>query len=223
MVMGVPSGLYRVRESCLRKCSRRKSWVIVVAIIVSSLLFYTGTAHIQRPGGFIDGLTHPCQRLAAARTVDGKVVVGELPPVAAEPEVVGDHFLQPQTALRHDGVVVQRGEHGHFLCTLGVTVDEGIIADLGHGSHRPSIKIQKPALAIGQRFCLCAKTHGAEAVVYFPDARVLMLGNDHRLPLLSGKQHLALILAPGEAVFISVGQLGLRTVIESSFHKFPPV
>lgn len=47
--------------------------------------------------------------------------------MTAEPEIVGNHLLQPHPGLRSDCALMGCWDQGCFLAPLGVTVDEGVI------------------------------------------------------------------------------------------------
>ena len=62
-----------------------------------------------------------------------------------EPEIVWNHLLKPHPIRILYSICFWRGEHGHSLRTLGVTVDEWVIQDLCH-SHTacPSASKNRP-------------------------------------------------------------------------------
>ena len=99
--------------------------------------------------------------------IGGKIAV-----LTAEPEIVGNHLLQPHTGLRSDCVLMGCGDHGCFLCPLGITVDEWLIQDFGHGSHRLSVCIVEPAFAVGQCVCSGSEEYGRKAVLHAPDIQI---------------------------------------------------
>jgi hypothetical protein len=187
-------------------------------MLVSPLLLFTGTAYIQSQSCVADVLADTGQRLSAAWTVHNGGS-GDIAAVAdAEPEAVRHHLFQPHSTLGHNLILVQCGKECHFFSTLRITVDEGVIPDLSHGSHRPSVQIQKPTLAVSYRFCFGAEENSAKSMMYFPDPQVLMLRNGYGLAPSVLEQVMALVIAMREAIAVSGGQLGFAVIEKSEFH-----
>ena len=145
---------------------------------MSSLFLCAGTAYIQATLGFIDAPTDTLQRCAAARAADIESVSGTAV-LGVEPEVVRDHLLKPHPAPGFGCVTVGRGDHCHFLFTLGIAVDEWVVADLDHVLHCLSVSVQKTAPAICQRFCFRSEAHGGKSVLHFPEIHLLVTGHRH--------------------------------------------
>lgn len=144
---------------------------------------------------------------------------GMIAVLTAEPEIVGNHLLQPHTGLRSDGVLMGCGNHGCFLCPLGITVDEGIIQDLGHGSHRLSVCIVEPAFTVGQRVCSDSEEHGGKAVLNLPDVQFPVAGYRHGSSPSGLEEKVARIPFPGKIPGLEVSDVRLHAVEKSVLHK----
>jgi hypothetical protein len=187
-------------------------------MLVSPLLLFTGTAYIQSQSCVADVLADTGQLLSAAWTVHNGGS-GDIAAVAdAEPEAVRYHLFQPHSTLGHNLILVQCGEECHFFGTLRITVDEGVIPDLSHGSHRPSVQILVAGPAVSHCFLLRTEENGAEAMMYFPDPQVLMLRNGYGLSTSVLEQVMAFVIAMRETICVSGGQFGFAVIEKSEFH-----
>ena len=186
---------------------------------MSSLFHVTGAAYIQTAPGFVDVRTDPLQHHTAARAADVAGIGGTIAVLTAEPEIVGNHLLQPHTGLRSDRVLMGRGDHGCFLAPLGVTVDEGVIQDFGHGSHRLSVRIVEPAFAVGQRVCSGSEEYGGKAVLHLPDVQFPVAGYRHGRSPPCLEEEVAHIPFPGKIPGSEVSDVRFRAVEKSVLHK----
>ena len=169
--------------------------------------------------GFVDIRTDTLQCLTAARAADMEGISGTIAVLTAEPEIVGNHLLQPHTGLRSDCALMGRGDHGCFLCPLGITVDEGIIQDLGHGSHRLAVCIVEPAFTVGQRVCSDSEEHGGKAVLNLPDVQFPVAGYRHGSSPSGLEEKVARIPFPGKIPGLEVSDVRLHAVEKSVLHK----
>ena len=144
---------------------------------------------------------------------------GTIAVLTAEPEIVGNHLLQPHSGLRSDRVLMGRGNQGCFLAPLGITVDEGVIQDFGHGSHRLSVRIVEPALAVGQRVCSGSEEHGGKAVLNLPDVQFPVAGHRHGSPPPGLEEKVAHIPFPEKIPGSEVSDVWLRAVEKSVLHN----
>ena len=144
---------------------------------------------------------------------------GMIAVLTAEPEIVWNHLLQPHTCLRSDCALMGRWDHGCFLCPLGITVDEGIIQDLGHGSHRLSVCIVEPAFTVGQRVCSGSEEHGGKAVLNLPDVQFPVAGYRHGRSPPCLEEKVAHISFPGKIPGPQVSDVRFRAVEKSVLHK----
>ena len=186
---------------------------------MSSLFHVTGAAYIQPVSGFVDVRTDPLQHRTATGATDVESISGTVGVLTAEPEIVGNHLLQPHTGLRSDCVLMGRGDQGCFFCPLGVTVDEGIIQDFGHGSHRLSVCIVEPAFAVGQRVCSGSEEHGGKAVLNLPDVQFPVAGYHHRSSPPCLEEKVAHIPFPGKIPGPEVSDVRFRAIEKSVLHK----
>ena len=186
---------------------------------MSSLFHVTGAAYIQAAPGFVDVRTDPLHHRTAARAADVEGISGTIAVLTAEPEIVGNHLLQPHTGLRSDCVLMGCGDHGYFLAPLGITVDEGVIQDFGHGSHRLSVCIVEPAFAVGQRVCSGSEEYGGKAVLNLPDVQFPVAGHRHGSPPPGLEEKVAHIPFPGKIPGSQVSDVWLRAVEKSVLHN----
>ena len=186
---------------------------------MSSLFHVTGAAYIQTAPGFVDVRTDPFQHLTAARAADMVGIGGMISVLTAEPEIVGNHLLQPHTGLRSDCALMGRWDHGCFLCPLGITVDEWVIQDFGHGSHRLSVRIVEPAFAVGQRVCSGSEEYGRKAVLNLPDIQFPVAGYRHGRSPPGLEKKVAHIPFPGKIPGLEVSDVRLHAVEKSVLHK----
>ena len=186
---------------------------------MSSLFHVTGAAYIQAAPGFVDVRTDPLHHRTAARAADVEGISGTIAVLTAEPEIVGNHLLQPHTGLRSDCVLMGCGDHGYFLAPLGITVDEGVIQDLGHGLHRLSVCIVEPALAVGQRVCSGSEEHGGKAVLHLPDVQFPVAGYRHGSPPPGLEEKVAHIPFSGKISGSQGSDVRLHAIEKSVLHK----
>lgn len=186
---------------------------------MSSLFHVTGAAYIQAAPGFVDVRTDPLQRRTAARAADVEGISGTIAVLTAEPEIVGNHLLQPHSGLRSDCVLKGRGDHGYFLAPLGVTVDKGVIQDFGHGLHRLSVRIVEPALAVGQRVCSGSEENGGKAVLNLPDVQFPVAGQRHGSSPPCLEEKVAHIPFPGKILGPEVSDVRFGAVEKSVLHN----
>jgi len=189
--------------------------------MVSSLNFVTGVAHIQATLGFVDDSADTLQCRAAARASDIEVVSG-IAVLAVEPEVVRNHLLKPHLALCLDCVAVGRGYHCHLLRTIGITVDEWVVTDFGHGLHRLSVSVQKTTSAICQCLCLRTEEYGGKAVLHFPEIHRLVTGHRHGHTTLVLEDDMAVIVTLGEILGTEIFDTRLNAVEEFVSHFSAP-
>ncbi len=186
---------------------------------MSSLFHVAGAAYIQAAPGFVDVRTDPLQHRTAARAADIEGIGGTIAVLTTEPEIVGNHLLQAHTGLRSDCVLIGCWNHGHFLAPLGVTVDEGVIQDLGHGSHRLSVRIVEPAFAVGQRVCSGSEEYGGKAVLHLPEIQFPVAGYRHGRSPPCLEEKVAHISFPGKIPGPQVSDVRFRAVEKSVLHK----
>ena len=186
---------------------------------MSSLFHVTGAAYIQAAPGFVDIRTDPLQHRTATGATDVEGISGTITVLSAESEIVGNHLLQPHTGLRSDRVLMGRGNQGCFLAPLGVTVDEGVIQDLGHGSHRLSVCIVEPAFAVGQRVCSGSEKYGGKAVLHLPDVQFPVAGYRHGSSPPGLEKKVTHIPFPGKIPGSEVSDVRLRAVEKTVLHK----
>ena len=186
---------------------------------MSSLFHVTGAAYIQTAPGFVDVRTDPLQHRTATGATDVESISGTVGVLTAEPEIVGNHLLQPHTGLRSDCALMGRWDHGCFLCPLGITVDEGIIQDLGHGSHRLSACIVEPAFAVGQRVCSGSEEYGRKAVLNLPDIQFPVAGYRHGRSPPCLEEKVAHISFPGKILGTVTVDARLHAIEKSVFHS----
>lgn len=179
----------------------------------SSLFLGAGTAYIQAVLGFVDARTDTLQRRPATRTADIKGISGTAV-FAVEPEVVRDHLFKPHLALCLDCGTVGRGDHCHFLRTLGIAVNEWVIADVQHGLHRLSVSVQKTSPAICQRFCLRTEEYGGKAVLHLPEIHLLLTGHRHGHTTLVLEDDVAVIVTLVEILWTEIFDTRLNAVEE---------
>lgn len=138
--------------------------------------------------------------------------------MGVEPKVVRNHLFKPHPVPGFDCVTVGRRDHCHFLRTIGIAVDELVIADLGHGLHRLSVSIKEPHLAVGKRLRLGSEKHGRETVLYSPDVQALVAGHHYRCATLGLEEQAALVVLIGKVFRDVVADTRLQAVKESVLH-----
>ena len=165
----------------------------------SSLFLGAGAAYIQATLGFVDCSADTLQRRPAARTADIKGICGTMSVLGVEPEVVRDHLFKPHLALCLDCGTVGCGDHCHFLRTLGIAVNEWVILDIRHGSHRLSVCVKESTLAVCQCLCLCSEEYGGETILHLPEIHLLVTGHRHG--------HTTRVLEDDVAVIVTLGKI----------------
>nr|DAZ27690.1 MAG TPA: hypothetical protein [Caudoviricetes sp.] len=185
-------------ESCLRKCSCKNSFVTLLVIKISSLIVDAGIAGVQSQLGFVDVPTDTTHRFAAKRAANANCISRTMVSFGVESVVVRDNLLQPQVALRFDGLAVRYREHGYFFCSIGITIDEWVILDVRHGLHHLSVCIEESALAVCQCLCLCSEEHRGKAILHFPDVHYLVTGNHNGSAVIGLEKLSAFIRTTGE-------------------------
>ena len=186
---------------------------------MSSLFHVTGAAYIQAAPGFVDVRTDLLQHRTAAGAADTEGIGGTIAVLTTEPEIVWNHLLQPHTGLRSDCVLMGCGDHGCFLCPLGITVDEWVIQDFGHGSHRLSVRIVEPAFAVGQRVCSGSEEYGGKAVLNLPDVQFPVAGYRHGRSPPCLEEKVAHIPFSGKISGSQGSDVRLHAIEKSVLHK----
>lgn len=169
--------------------------------------------------GFVDVRTDPFQHLTAAGAADTEGIGGTIAVLTTEPEIVWNHLLQPHTGLRSDCVLMGCGDHGGFCCPLGVTADERVIQDLGHGSHRLSVRIVEPALTVCQCIRSGSEEHGGKTVLHLPDVQFPVAGYRHGSSPSGLEEKVVRIPFPGKIPGLEVSDVRLHAVEKSVLHK----